>query len=67
MQDMQAGRRGVRAVPGEEIRLLEQMLETKTDLLAPGGPGIPLQGRAAVGNELFEIVGHDKPHRSVSG
>ena len=51
-------------IPQKVERLLDEgmsvvMADVEADRLAARGAGVALQGGTAIGNELFEVVGHD--------
>src|SRR5262249_17978500 len=58
VKDFHSARRVVAAIRAYEVLVPEQALEPFAHLFAPGRAGIARERRAAVGDELVEIVGH---------
>jgi hypothetical protein len=61
VQDVQPLRRAVRAVRGDEIRLLQKALEQGADFLAPRGARVAPERGAAVVDESLQVVGRGIP------
>ena len=58
VQHLQSARRVIATIFLDEIPIAEQTFEIVAHLLATGGTRIASKGRAAIGDELFEVVGH---------
>src|SRR5689334_4713432 len=58
VEHLDAGRLVVAAMLGNEVCVPDEAFEILQHLLPAGGAGIARQGRAAIGDELVEVVGH---------
>jgi hypothetical protein len=58
VENLQAAFDIVAAIFLDEVLVAQELLEVGADLLAAAGAGIALQGIAAVGDELIELVSH---------
>src|SRR5262249_46729811 len=66
VQELEPARHILAAVRAYELRIRQQALEVGAHGFAPRGAGVAGEVPAAIGNELFKIVGHWVPPFSRS-